>query len=245
MAWGMRKAKSIGGCLTVVLALACCSICFAARGTNTAAPERPAVEQQRSSGTRLASTPYAPPIAPRPAATTLPFEPTVDVSGCTLGAVFEADVTIPDGSRIPVLERFTKTWRIRNAGTCDWGRGYALTFVDGDQMGGPDSVDVPPALPGESTEVSVLLVAPAGAGASRGYWQICVNTTECFGDRVYVDIVAYDPSAATRQPPTAPPSAPVLVRCGAVCHDGWVSSATGRGACSHHGGVHHWLYCDR
>lgn len=32
------------------------------------------------------------------------------------------------------------------------------------------------------------------------------------------------------------------VRVGAVCNDGTVSSATGRGACSHHGGVAYWLY---
>lgn len=32
------------------------------------------------------------------------------------------------------------------------------------------------------------------------------------------------------------------VRIGAICRDGWHSSATGRGACSHHGGVDHWLY---
>tara|TARA_X000000368_G_scaffold83829_1_gene63419 strand:+ start:132 stop:371 length:240 start_codon:yes stop_codon:yes gene_type:complete len=32
------------------------------------------------------------------------------------------------------------------------------------------------------------------------------------------------------------------VRVGAVCNDGWVSSATGSGACSWHGGVDYWLY---
>lgn len=31
-------------------------------------------------------------------------------------------------------------------------------------------------------------------------------------------------------------------RVGAICRDGWRSSATGRGACSHHGGVAQWLY---
>lgn len=31
-------------------------------------------------------------------------------------------------------------------------------------------------------------------------------------------------------------------RVGAVCEDGWKSSATGRGACSHHGGVDYWIY---
>lgn len=32
-------------------------------------------------------------------------------------------------------------------------------------------------------------------------------------------------------------------RYGAICMDGWHSSATGRGACSHHGGVDYWLVC--
>ena len=30
-------------------------------------------------------------------------------------------------------------------------------------------------------------------------------------------------------------------RVGAICRDGTRSSATGRGACSHHGGVDHWI----
>ncbi|MDL5515052.1 hypothetical protein QSE00_24795 [Arenibacter sp. M-2] len=34
----------------------------------------------------------------------------------------------------------------------------------------------------------------------------------------------------------------VKVRIGAVCNDGSISRATGRGACSHHGGVDYWLY---
>jgi hypothetical protein len=29
-------------------------------------------------------------------------------------------------------------------------------------------------------------------------------------------------------------------RIGAVCNDGWVSSSTGSGTCSHHGGVNYW-----
>jgi hypothetical protein len=31
-------------------------------------------------------------------------------------------------------------------------------------------------------------------------------------------------------------------RIGATCSDGWHSNATGRGACSHHGGVAKWIY---
>jgi hypothetical protein len=31
-------------------------------------------------------------------------------------------------------------------------------------------------------------------------------------------------------------------RIGCICRDGTSSNATGRGACSHHGGVDHWIY---
>jgi len=34
----------------------------------------------------------------------------------------------------------------------------------------------------------------------------------------------------------------IQIRVGAVCRDGTTSNATGRGACSHHGGVAYWLY---
>ena len=47
------------------------------------------------------------------------------------------------------------------------------------------------------------------------------------------------PVAQTTSPPTAVPSG---VRIGATCSDGSHSTATGSGACSHHGGVAYWLY---
>ena len=33
-------------------------------------------------------------------------------------------------------------------------------------------------------------------------------------------------------------------RVGCKCCDGWDSKATGRGACSHHGGVQYWIIYD-
>jgi len=55
------------------------------------------------------------------------------------------------------------------------------------------------------------------------------------------------PTPAPAIQPTAQPAAPVSnpnsgQRRGAICRDGWQSTATGRGACSHHGGVDHWLH---
>lgn len=42
--------------------------------------------------------------------------------------------------------------------------------------------------------------------------------------------------------PTPTPTICITHRIGAICRDGWHSPATGRGACSHHRGVDHWLY---
>ncbi|WP_282132632.1 hypothetical protein [Cellulophaga baltica] len=47
------------------------------------------------------------------------------------------------------------------------------------------------------------------------------------------------------QPVTNKPykkAATTRIRVGAICNDGTSSTATGRGACSHHGGVAYWLY---
>lgn len=50
--------------------------------------------------------------------------------------------------------------------------------------------------------------------------------------------------APAPQPQVTPTPAPVTsgARTGAVCKDGSPSSATGSGACSHHGGVAYWTY---
>jgi len=103
--------------------------------------------------------------------------------------VFQADVTVPDNTQFEVGERFVKTWCIRNTGSCKWGRGYNWTFIEGEQMGAPSSVAVPETRNGEDVEISVELVAPMDEGQYRGYWQMCVNETECFGDSVYVQIM--------------------------------------------------------
>ena len=146
-----------------------------------------------------------------PTATLASPEPTADISDCTLGAAFQADVTVPDNTRIGTGQPFVKTWRIRNTGTCEWGRGYRLTFIDGNQMSGPASVTVPKTPAGESAEVSAELVASMEEGQHRGTWQICVNETECFGEQVYVQIVTFalptpegTPTPAATNTPTPP-----------------------------------------
>ena len=99
-------------------------------------------------------------------------------------------MSIPDNTQLYAGEQFTKTWRIRNTGTCTWGDGYQFMFIDGDQMRGVASQTIPNTSIREEIDVSVGLIAPDEPGTYRGNWRMCVNEDQCFGDTFYVKIVS-------------------------------------------------------
>lgn len=102
-------------------------------------------------------------------------------ASCTNKVAFEADVTIPDDTPMRQGERFTKTWRVRNAGTCTW-RGYSLVFYHGDQMSAPPTVPIPDVVPPDTlVNVSVELVAPTRGGRQHSYWQFQDAAGQRFG----------------------------------------------------------------
>ncbi len=43
-------------------------------------------------------------------------------------AQFVTDVTVPDGSIYPPGATFTKTWRLKNIGTCTWTPSYSMVY---------------------------------------------------------------------------------------------------------------------
>ena len=128
----------------------------------------------------------------------------VELSDCQLGAAFEADMTIPDNAPVALGEGFVKTWRLRNTGTCQWGPGFRFAFLEGDRMDAPDAVAVPHTKPDETGTVSVRMTAPTDSGRYRSVWQTCVNE-ECFGEQVYVQIVAEPPTSTPTPTPTRNP----------------------------------------
>jgi hypothetical protein len=91
---------------------------------------------------------------------------------CTDRAQFIADVTVPDGTRYDPGATFTKTWKLRNSGTCTWSTSYTMVFDSGTQMGTTASVAMPSSVPpGNSVDVSVPMTAPSAAGHYIGYWK--------------------------------------------------------------------------
>jgi hypothetical protein len=132
----------------------------------------------------------------------------VEIGGCTLNASYVADITIPDDTEIAPGASFVKGWRIQNSGTCDWGPGFELVFVSGDQMGGPASVAISPTPAGNTVDVSVELEAPTTYGTHRGNWRARSDEAQMFGSTFWVQIVVPAPPTVTPTPADTPTPTP-------------------------------------
>lgn len=131
-------------------------------------------------------------------------------SNCIYRAAFIADVTVPDGTAMAPGATFTKTWRLRNDGTCAWGyKGSALhrlVFVGGNQLGAPGAIELPfPELgPGGTVDLSVTMIAPRVPGTFTSNWRLQVDNGPQVGvgpngdTPLYVQIVV--PGAPTPAP---------------------------------------------
>lgn len=116
-----------------------------------------------------------------------------------MDARYVADVTIPDNTQFDNDEAFVKTWRVRNAGTCDWPEDTVLAFSSDAQMGAPESVPVGALKSGADIEISVDMTAPADAGRYSGVWRM-QTAGGFFGGNLSVVIQAGE---VTTPPPTA------------------------------------------
>jgi hypothetical protein len=88
-------------------------------------------------------------------------------------ATFVSDVTVPDGTTFSAGTPFTKTWRIRNDGSCTWTTSYAMLFVSGDLLGASTASNLPTSVaPGQTIDVSINMIAPSAPGHYRSYWQM-------------------------------------------------------------------------
>jgi hypothetical protein len=105
--------------------------------------------------------------------TPLPSTPTAEPTTCSDKASFVDDVTVPDDTFFEGGDTFTKTWRLKNSGTCTWTPDYDLVFDSGNAMSGDPAVPLPGSVPPNSTvDLSVDLTAPAGDGSYKGYWML-------------------------------------------------------------------------
>ncbi|MFL7867230.1 MAG: NBR1-Ig-like domain-containing protein [Anaerolineales bacterium] len=157
----------------------------------TSTPDTFATIQAMVTQTVAAQTQYAPTQTPLPPtaiptstpipATNTPLPTATAVTYCDWVS-FVKDVTVPDGTAFEPGDIFTKTWRLKNRGTCTWTPDYMLVYTSGSQMGGTTAVRLPGYVaPGQTVDVSVTLTAPNTAGKFVGYWMLRNPSGTLFG----------------------------------------------------------------
>jgi hypothetical protein len=131
-----------------------------------------------------AETPTATPLAspmpsPVPSAVASPVSgaaPTAvpTAQGCVEAAAFVSDVTVPDNTVLAPNTPFTKTWRLKNTGSCTWDNTYLVAYISGTTMSQqPGYWIVPPGqavAPGQSVDISVGMTSPPQDGSYSSSW---------------------------------------------------------------------------
>ncbi len=129
------------------------------------------------------STPPLPTATPFPSAPTPAAEATAASSACTDSAAFVADVTVPDYSNFDPRQSFTKTWRVKNTGTCTWNTGYKAVYSRGDTLDGAASVLLDQTAPGATLDISIPMTAPAADGKYEAFYKLSNQS----GDAMPID----------------------------------------------------------
>jgi hypothetical protein len=183
--------------LTIALAAAFLAGCnLPSRVEATKAAQRAAALTVEAQLTAVAPAPATPtsttapfPTLPSVTATvasaTLPSTSTSDCDRAT----FVTDVTYADGTAVDAGDTFTKTWRLKNSGTCSWTTSYAVVFTGGESMDGPTVQSLAGNVnPGQTVDLSVDLKAPESNGTHTGNWALR-NAAGVIFSKFYVEIM--------------------------------------------------------
>ena len=128
-------------------------------------------------------------------------------AGCVNEADFIEDVTIPPNTNLSAGANFTKIWRVRNSGSCDW-IGYQLIHVRGELMGGISPKPIPMVSAGSMADIIMDMTAPNTPSTYSSVWQIRSNDGIVFGTELTLTITVPEPPTETPQPtPTSSPTA--------------------------------------
>jgi len=95
-------------------------------------------------------------------------------ASCIDSAMFVSDLTIPDNSVVVSNTAFTKTWRLKNIGTCTWDNNYLVAYISGTTMSQQPGYWIvqqgQTVAPGQTVDVSVGMTAPVHSGNYASFW---------------------------------------------------------------------------
>ncbi len=209
---GCRKRFPTGGEMKNIPALLCLVLALALAGCQAApAPATPtAVVTEPPPTTEPPPSPTAIPPTLTPTAAAAPSPTPTSGGQCTDGASFVADVTIPDYSHFDPRETFTKTWRVKNVGTCTWTTDYKAVYSRGETLGAPLSIPLAETAPGATLDISANMAAPPTDGKFELFYQLKNGSGQAMpidaGDSLWalITVGKYVSSPATPSAPQVP-----------------------------------------
>lgn len=171
---------------------------IAAEYTQTALAIPPATNTSEPTSTPLASPTSQALLITTPTMPTPSITPTfaglaslyinpATANGCYNAGLVE-DVTVPAGAKFEPGDTFKKTWRLINTGTCDWTADFKITYVGGNLFGSDTTKIRQRVAVGNTGDISLPMVAPAGAGTVVSNWQMATDTGAFFGPVLTVSI---------------------------------------------------------
>jgi hypothetical protein len=109
-------------------------------------------------------------------------------------AIFEGDVTFPDGSVVATGQSFTKVWQLRNSGSMRW-EGRYLNRMSSTSCQAPDRVPIPATDPGRSVRIEVPVTAGDSPAGCKIYWKMTDATQRLLlpdKDPIFLDVEVRD-----------------------------------------------------
>jgi uncharacterized protein YkwD len=196
----MKSYLGLTALLLIAIVMSACGSTETPQPSATPTPTTVAVTV-----TRTASKTPEPTVTTTETETPLPT-PT-DQGDCINRAEFVSDVTVPDNTNFKPGDKFIKTWRIRNTGSCIWNMRYTLVFLKGAQMSAPFATSFIETLPQGTVDISLDMVAPAQDGVFTGVYQFQGPSGKRFGVKdgnLWVRIVVGSGTAAPTTPTNTP-----------------------------------------
>jgi Ig-like domain-containing protein len=102
------------------------------------------------------------------------FTVTSTNEACVDSGTFVVDVTIPDNTIVVPNTAFTKTWRLKNTGSCTWDSSYSVSYISGTTVSQQPGYWIvqqgQTVAPGQMVDVSVGMTSPVEDGNYQSYW---------------------------------------------------------------------------
>jgi len=102
---------------------------------------------------------------------------------------FVCDISFPDGTTLPVCNKFTKIWRLENCGTAKWPIGTKLVYVGGDQFATTPELIVPSIEPRQHVDIALDCQSPKQPGKYVCYWRLASPSGQQFGVKIWVTVI--------------------------------------------------------